>query len=96
MALSSSKWHGHNCVKTHQDVCVNNQIPELLKGGINQSIISYNNSFLWLKFHRKQQIFELCKIGEINLPMLGWQGQRQLRCVNAIFGEHNVNLNIRS
>jgi hypothetical protein len=27
----NSKWHWHNCVKTHPHVFVNNQIPQLLK-----------------------------------------------------------------
>jgi hypothetical protein len=35
LALSSPKWHWHNHVKTHSPICVDIQIPQLLRGGIN-------------------------------------------------------------
>jgi hypothetical protein len=35
LALSSSKWHWHNHVKTHSSICVDIQILQLLRGGIN-------------------------------------------------------------
>ncbi len=59
MALSSSKWHWHNIVKTHQPICVDIQILQLLKGGTDRWGV---DSFLWLDMHQRQQILELCKI----------------------------------
>jgi hypothetical protein len=35
MSPSSFKWHWHNHEKTHQHVCINKQILELLRGGID-------------------------------------------------------------
>jgi hypothetical protein len=36
LAFSSSKWIWHNHIKTHSHVYVNIQIPQLLKGRIDQ------------------------------------------------------------
>ncbi len=40
----------------------------------------WHSSFPWLELHWRQQIFELCKIGEVNPLVLGWQWQRWLGC----------------
>jgi hypothetical protein len=80
LALSSSKWHWHNRVKTHRHVCVSNWIFQLLKGGIDWWGVSCNSSFPWLELHWRQQILELHKIGEVNLLVLGQQWQHRLRC----------------
>jgi hypothetical protein len=45
LALSNSKWHWHNHVKTHQLVCVNIQIPQLLMGRTDQWGVNHNNFF---------------------------------------------------
>jgi hypothetical protein len=58
-------------VKTHRHVCVSNQIPQLLTGGIDQWGVDCNNSFSWFEL----QILELRKIREINSPLLGWERQ---------------------
>jgi hypothetical protein len=49
----------------------NNQIPQLLKGGIDLWGVGCNSSFLWLELYWKQQIFELLEIREVNPLMLG-------------------------
>jgi hypothetical protein len=72
MSPSNSKWHWHKCIKTHRHVCVNNQILQLLRGGIDQWGVGCDNSFLWLELHRRQQILELHKIGGVNLFTLCW------------------------
>ncbi len=59
MALSSSKCHWHNYVKTHRLVCVDIKIPQFLKGGIDQWGVGCDNSFFWLELRRRHQIFEL-------------------------------------
>jgi hypothetical protein len=46
LTFSSSKWHWQNHVKTHQLVCVNIQIPQLLKGRTDQWGVDHNKSFL--------------------------------------------------
>jgi hypothetical protein len=46
LALSNSKWHWHNHVKTHQPICVDIQMPQFLKGGIDWLGVSCNSSFL--------------------------------------------------
>jgi hypothetical protein len=71
VAFLSSKWHLHNCVKTHQPICVDIQICQLLKGGIDQWGVSRNSFFLWLEPHQRHQIFELCNIREVNPLVLG-------------------------
>jgi hypothetical protein len=43
-----------------------NQIPQLLRGGIDQLSVNCNSSFPWLELHSIQQILELHKIKEIN------------------------------
>jgi hypothetical protein len=43
------------------------QIPQLLKGGIDQLGVNCDSSFLLFESHQKQQIFELHKIGEVNM-----------------------------
>jgi hypothetical protein len=80
LALSSSKWHWHNHVKTHWFIYVDIQILQLLMGGIDQWGVNHDSSFLWLEPHRRQGIFELRKIREVNPFMLGWQQQCWLGC----------------
>jgi hypothetical protein len=41
----------HNFVKTHQPSCVDIQIFQLLKGGINQWGVGHINLFSWLELH---------------------------------------------
>jgi hypothetical protein len=69
-----------NCVKTHQFVCLDNQTPQLLKGGNDQWSVSCNSSFLWLELLQKQQILKLWKINKVNLFVLDQQWQHQLGC----------------
>jgi hypothetical protein len=71
MSPSSSKWHWHSRVKTHQYVCVSNQIPQFLRGGIDQWGVNCDSSFPWLELHPRQQILELRKIKEVNPLALG-------------------------
>jgi hypothetical protein len=73
LVLSRSKWHWHNYVKTHPHACVDIQIPQLLRGGIDQQGVDHDNSVLWLESHWKQQVLRWHKIKEVNLHMLGWQ-----------------------
>jgi hypothetical protein len=72
------QWHWHNHVRTHWPICVNIQISQLLKGGIDQWGVDHDSSFLQFELHWRQQIFELCKIGEINPHTSSWKWQRQL------------------
>jgi len=81
LILSNSKWHWHNCVKTHSSIYVDIQILPLLRGGINQQRVSHDSFVFWLELHRKQQILGWHKIREVNPLMLGWQWQCQLKCV---------------
>jgi hypothetical protein len=67
LVLSNSKWHSHNCVKTHSPIYVDIQILPPLRGGIDQQGVGCDRSILWLEPHQKQQIFRWHKIGEINL-----------------------------
>jgi hypothetical protein len=68
--------------KKYQLVCVDTQIPQLLKGGIDQWGVSCDSSFFLLEPRQRLQIFELCKIRELNLLAID---------ANAIVGEDNVN-----
>jgi len=69
--LSSSKWHWHNHVKTYLHVCVSSQILQLLRGGLDGwGGVGCDSFFPWLELHRRQQILELHKIGEVNLLKL--------------------------
>jgi hypothetical protein len=54
LALSNSKWHWHNCVKSHLSIYVDIQISPLLRGGIDQQGVNCNNTILWLELHQKQ------------------------------------------
>jgi hypothetical protein len=45
MTNTERKGHWHNCVRTHQTNCVDNQIFQLLKGGIDQWGVDHNNLF---------------------------------------------------
>jgi hypothetical protein len=45
LTFSSSKWHWCNHVKTYRHVYVNNQIPQLLKEGIDQWGVNCDSSF---------------------------------------------------
>ncbi len=60
-------------MKTHQPIYVNIQIPQLLKGGIDQWDIDRDSSFFWVELHQRWQIFEMHKVKEVNLFVLGWQ-----------------------
>jgi hypothetical protein len=64
----------------NQHVCVNIQIFQLLKARIDRWDVGHNSSFLWLELHRRQQIFELCKIREVDLHALGHLWQLWLGC----------------
>jgi hypothetical protein len=55
LVLSSSKWHWHNCVKTHPPAYVNIQIPPLLRGGIDQRGVIHDIFVLWLESHRNNK-----------------------------------------
>jgi len=48
-----------------------NNVPQLLKGGIDQWGVNRNSSFLWLEPCRRQQIIELHKTGKVKLFALG-------------------------
>jgi hypothetical protein len=52
-------------------VYVNTQILQLLEGGLDQWGVSHGKVFFWFESHRRQQIFELYKIEEIDLHVLG-------------------------
>jgi hypothetical protein len=54
LVFSSSKWHWHNCVKTHLLAYVNIQISSLLRGGIDQRGVIRDIFVFWLESHRKQ------------------------------------------
>jgi hypothetical protein len=82
-----------NHVKTYQHVCVNSQIPQLLREEIDQWGVNCNSSFPWLNLHWRQQILELRKITEISLFELGQQWQHQLNCECHLW--HNVNLSTK-
>jgi hypothetical protein len=42
-------------------------------GEIDQWGVGYDSSFPWLELCPMQQILELCKIGEVNMFVLGQQ-----------------------
>jgi len=52
MTNTERKGHWHNCVRTHQTNCVDNQIFQLLKGGIDQWGVDHNNLFFFLSYIR--------------------------------------------
>jgi hypothetical protein len=62
----------YNCVKTYQFFCLNIQTPQLWKGRNDHWGVSHDNSFLWLEVFRRQQIFKLHKIDEVNPLLLDW------------------------
>jgi hypothetical protein len=64
MTNTKRRGHWHNCVRTHQTNCVDNQIFQLLKGGIDQWGVDHNNPFFFLELHQRQQILELRKLGK--------------------------------
>ncbi len=59
--------------KNTSTTCVDIQILQLLRGGIDWWGVDHNNSTLWFEPHWNQQILGWCKIGEVNSLMLGQQ-----------------------
>jgi hypothetical protein len=79
MTNTKRKGHWHNCVRTHQTNCVDNQIFQLLKGGIDQWGVDHNNLFFsWVTSEATNPW--VAQIGEVNQLMLGQQWQHELRC----------------